>query len=185
MGCPGCNYNGGCSNYVAVSYTPTITSHGPSPVSFSHKEIYTGTSDLTPGAVQYHATAPAYSGSVALNGYAGFPSEINYQISDLIKEAKIEKVATENLPAVRSEVIDAVPMLEENRTDSLKNGELSPEEKQIMEALYNQLMAKEIPQGGVRLTQIEEETIILQRKRIRVVDVLPEERKMRNANDDE
>ncbi len=178
MACPGCNYDSGCANYVTVSYTPTLNSHGPSPISYSHSAIYTGEQNLAPGNIQYIGDSS--------NGYSSLPREINYHISDVLKDSEVKKSKTENLPAVRNEVMEVLPPSPDGELmHTQPQKELTPEQREIMEALSGQLIddnQENLPPGSVRITEVEEEMIMIRKRKVRVTTLKPEERNLKRVN---
>lgn len=216
MACPTCSYQSNCSKCYTVSYTPSFNSHGhpdgPKILSYSHSETYSAGNIPAVHYTGSNVVHGAYVGASANDLYSNTSLQLNYKVSALVNDllakadagSKFDAASraeqdTENLPAVRPDnavIVNAVPISNELQTTNSSNI-MTPEEMQLMQALYRQLMGKigetegglignlpEIPEGAVRVAQMEEETIVLQRKRIRVTDIIPKEKNMKDANPD-
>jgi hypothetical protein len=184
MACPGCNYNCNSSSCPTASYTPSSGNHSHSPVSYSHNVFFSPEHSL--GSASYNALT-SYNNNDGSPSYAALPSQVNYQISNILKDLVIKKEELEEEPETKTSVRDLVPVQQFEIAAPSSEKENAIAQAEILEALHRSLLNNSF-NGAVRLTQIEEETIIVQRKRIRVTDIIPTEHKMRNvteSNDNE
>lgn len=165
MGCPGCSYTSNCSSYIKASYIPTLDHSSPSPgVSYSHSAVHDAAEYMQASpAVQYQHSGSNNPG----NGY--LPIELDYQVSKALREIEEKK---EKLPAVveSSGGITVVPSNIE--VIAPKPIEVKPQDN-ILEMLNNLMPGTQGIVKGIR--EVEEQTIILKRRKIRQISLKVDE----------